>query len=147
MKVISLLIIMGKTLNEHNMIKLYSAITAEISVLNEAGDRSTTQEPHHILGSTATLICYTPTATGPLSYLWSSTSNDFFAYNSTSMFNKKRLLSSADAGIHTCTVTDAYGNSGQANMEMKFDGTLHFYNHYSYTLYSLYIWCCHPFHH
>ena len=39
------------------------------------------------------------------------------------MFNKKRLLSSADAGIHTCTVTDAHGNSGQGTVEMKFDGS------------------------
>ena len=108
----------------------FLAIAVEIIVLNEAGDRMyTTQEPYYTLGSTATLICYTPTAMEPLSYLWSSTSEDFFAYNSTSMFNKKRLLSSADAGIHTCTVTDAHGNSGQATVEMKFDGTLHSYNH------------------
>ena len=107
----------------------FSAITVEIIVLNEAGNRSTFQEPCYILGSTVTLICYTPTATEPLSYLWSSTSEDFFAHNSTSMFNKKRLLSSADAGIHTCTVTDAHGNSGQGTVEMKFNGTLQVYDH------------------
>ena len=98
-------------------------MTVEIIVLNEAGNGSTSQEPCYILGSTVTLICYTPTATEPLSYLWTSTSKDFFAYNSTSMFNKKKLLSSADAGIHTCTVTDAHGNIGQATVEMKFDGS------------------------
>jgi hypothetical protein len=60
--------------------------------------------------------------TSPVSYQWSSTNTEFFAYNSTAMFNKKRLLSAADAGLHTCTVTDDHGSMGQANLDMAFEG-------------------------
>ena len=102
-------------------------ITVEIAVLEQ---EHFTQSSTYNLGSSATLICHAQDAIGSVSYQWSSTSSDFFAYNSTAMFNKKRLLSAADAGIHTCTVTDDHGNTGEASLEMMFSGKLiyiHFY--------------------
>ena len=95
------------------------AITVEITVLSDVGGT-----PSLYLGATATLVCHAQDTVGPLSYHWSSTSNDFFAYNSTAMFNKKTLLSAGDAGNHTCSVTDAHGNTGHATLEMKFEGSI-----------------------
>lgn len=99
-----------------------AAIVVEIVVLRDLDGRISSQSPFYELGSGVTLVCYAHGATGPVSYQWSSTNEAFFAYNSTSMFNKKQLLSSADAGIHTCTVCDEYGGTAHAALEMKFDG-------------------------
>ena len=95
------------------------SLEVDISVLTDPGGRPST---NYRLGSTATLICHVENVTGPVTYHWSSTSTAFFAYNSSAMFNRKRLLSAADAGVHTCTVTDAYGNSGRESLTMMFKG-------------------------
>lgn len=93
-------------------------------VLTDSDDEITPQPPYYDLPASVTLICHAQNATELelVSYQWSSTSEAFFAYNSTSIFNRKRLLSSADAGIHTCSVTDVFGNTGQGSVEMRFDG-------------------------
>ena len=99
-------------------------ISVEIAVLSDHYEGSVPQSStYYLLGSPVTLICHTQDASGSVNYLWSSTSSDFFAYNSTAMFNKKKMLSAADAGIHTCTVTDQLGNTGEARLEMMFSGT------------------------
>ena len=97
-------------------------LEVEIAVLTDPGGGPSLLSIDYNLGSTATLICHVENVTGPVSYHWSSTSTHFFAYNSTAMFNRKRLLSAADAGVHTCTVTDSQGNSGQASLPMMFEG-------------------------
>ena len=90
--------------------------------MTDSGE-SVLQQPHSFrLGSSATLVCHAQGTDGPVSYRWSSTSDDFFASNSTSMFNKKVVLSAADAGNHTCMVTDVHGNTGQTTLEMRFEG-------------------------
>ena len=61
-------------------------ITVEIAVLEQ---EHFTQSSTYNLGSSATLICHAQDAIGSVSYQWSSTSSEFFAYNSTAMFNKK----------------------------------------------------------
>lgn len=98
------------------------AIAVGIVVLKEFGGRAISVSPYYVLGSGVTLVCYAQGTTGLVSYQWSSTSEAFFAYNSTSMFNKKQLLSSADAGIHTCSVSDESGSTAHAALEMKFNG-------------------------
>ena len=100
----------------------HGQLEVEIAVLTESGGRPSTL-PSNYLGSTATLVCYAEDPTGLVSYEWSSTSTDFFAYNSSAMFNRKRLLSAGDAGMHTCTVRDSQGNSGQATLKMIFEGS------------------------
>ena len=40
------------------------------------------------------------------------------------MFNRKRLLSAGDAGLHMCTVSDSHGNFGQASLKMRFEGKM-----------------------
>ena len=91
----------------------------DIAVLTDPGGSPSID---NYLGSTTTVVCHVENTMGPVSYHWSSTNSNFFAYNSTAMFNRKRLLSAADAGVHTCTVTDAQGNTGQASLTMMFKG-------------------------
>ena len=104
----------------------YGPLEVEITVLTDPGGGPSIPSIDYNLGSTATLICHAENVNGPVSYHWSSTNTHFFAYNSTAMFNRKRLLSAADAGVHTCTVTDSQGNSGQASLPMMFEGRLKF---------------------
>ena len=101
----------------------YSPLEVEIAVLTDPGGDPSIPPSDYSLGSTATLICRVENATDPVSYHWSSTNANFFAKKSTAMFNRKRLLSAADAGVHTCTVTDHEGDSGQASLAMMFEGT------------------------
>lgn len=55
-------------------------------------------------------------------YLWSSTEDSSFAYerNGSSIYQK--LLTVNDAGVHTCTATDVWGNSGAASTEISLFG-------------------------
>ena len=101
----------------------HSPLEVEIAVLTDPGGDPSIPPSDYSLGSTATLICRIENVTGPVSYNWSSTNANFFAQNSTAMFNRKRLLTAADAGVHTCTVTDFQGNSGQGSLAMMFEGT------------------------
>ena len=78
--------------------------------------------PFYQLGSSVTFFCYVHGATDPVTYHWMSTSKNFFAYNSTSQFNRKSILTSSDAGTHLCSVTDADNSTGYARTEMKFIG-------------------------
>ena len=102
----------------------HGLLEVEIAVLTDPGGGPSIPSVDYNLGSTATLICHVENVTGPVSYHWSSTNTHFFAYNSTAMFNRKKLLSAADAGVHTCTVTDSQGNSGQASVPMMFEGII-----------------------
>ena len=102
---------------------VYGQLEVEIAVLTESGGRPSTPPSDYNLGSTATLVCYAEDPTGSVRYEWTSTSTDFFAYNSSAMFNRKRLLSAGDAGMHTCTVRDSQGNTGQATLKMIFEGS------------------------
>ena len=101
----------------------HGQLEVEIAVLTKSGGRPSTPPSDYNLGSTATLVCYAEDPTGSVRYEWTSTSTDFFAYNSSAMFNRKRLLSAGDAGMHTCTVGDSQGNSGQATLKMIFEGS------------------------
>ena len=57
-----------------------------------------------------------------MSYRWSSTAQSDFTLNSTSVFNRKVVLTAADAGVYTCSAVDSTGNMGQDSVEMRFHG-------------------------
>ena len=62
-------------------------------------------------------------ASAPLSYYWTSTciGNCFVLLGSTSILIQP-ALHLIDSGNHTCTVTDALGNSGTATVEINVIG-------------------------
>ncbi len=64
------------------------------------------------------------TVSAPLSYQWTSTctGNCFVLLGRTAMLSQP-ALHLVDSGNHTCTVTDAIGNSGTATAEIDVTGS------------------------
>ena len=61
--------------------------------------------------------------TAPLSYQWTSTcTGNCFVLQATDSSLTKLSLHSVDAGNHTCTVTDALGNSGSSTIQIRING-------------------------
>ena len=79
--------------------------------------------PNYRAASSVTLRCVATGATGYLSYHWSSTCRrGCFAYNTRAQTIHKNILTSHDAGVHTCNVTDEAGNTGTNNTTMNIVG-------------------------
>ena len=71
------------------------------------------------------LTCHVDGASGPFSYQWSSTALNSFVgntSNSNSSILRRAILTSDDAGHHTCNVSDNDGNTGSSTIEMKMEG-------------------------
>ena len=102
---------------------LFSGFRVEILVRNEVSAGIIPPSPPlYRLGSSMTLFCRVFHASGPLSYSWSTTARSRFTSYSTSVFNRKAVLTAADAGVYTCSVSDSDGNTQQDSVEMKFNG-------------------------
>ena len=71
--------------------------------------------------TSVTLTCHVERATGDVSYLWSSTNPNSFVVNGRSSTVSKTILTSDDAGNHTCTATDRSG-SISSTIEMQLIG-------------------------
>ena len=84
------------------------------------------EPPYYRPATSVTLTCSVLGATGSVNYRWSSTSpcseNSCFASSSSSTSVSTTRLSWRDAGMHTCTVSDAGGNQGNATSEMNIEG-------------------------
>ena len=78
--------------------------------------------PDYRAASSVQLTCVVSGSIGSVTYHWSSTCRDCFASNSSFHSVSEYLLRSRDAGIHTCTVTDSFGNRGNASIEMNVVG-------------------------
>lgn len=103
---------------------LFSA-ALNVSILvtyNPPSDFTLSTPPYYRPASSATFTCVTQGAAYPVSYHWSSTSTSSFVRNQITQSVTKTILTSADAGVHTCTVTDADGNTGHSSTEMKMIG-------------------------
>ena len=72
--------------------------------------------------SSVTLTCILYDAIGSVQYQWTSSQNLSFVHNKTDSVIIQRLLTSSDAGIQTCIVTDMFGNTGAAKTEMELFG-------------------------
>ena len=68
------------------------------------------------------LTCHVEGSSGPFSYQWSSTGLNNFVVNSSSSIVRGAILTSNDAGSHTCNVNDSDGNIGSSTIEMKMEG-------------------------
>ena len=83
-------------------------------------DFSLPSPPYYRPASSITLTCIVHGASEPVHYQWSSTSANSFAqkYSPTSPTLVQSKLTSADAGLHTCTVTDADGTIVSQSTQM-----------------------------
>ena len=85
-------------------------------------DFSLPSPPYYRPASSVTLTCTVHDAIDTVQYQWTSTQNRSFVSwrNESSIF--QRLLTAYDAGLHTCTVTDEWGNIETATTEMNLFG-------------------------
>ena len=78
--------------------------------------------PYFRLASSVNLTCRVEGASGPFYYNWSSTNPKSFVVNNNSSILRRAILTSDDAGIHTCNVIDDDNNTGSSTIEMKVKG-------------------------
>ena len=78
--------------------------------------------PNYRPATPVTLTCEVEGANGTVSYQWTSTCSSCFVPGQTSQSVSRNSLFSIDAGVHTCTITDGSGNSGNASTEMNIIG-------------------------
>ena len=96
-------------------------MTIEVTY-NPPSDFTLPSPPYFRPATSVTLTCHAHGATGTVRYRWSSTCSSCFASSSSSQSVSKSILKSNDAGVHTCTVTDADGNTGTNSTEMQLIG-------------------------
>ena len=90
---------------------------------NPPSDFSLPSPPYYRPASSITLTCVVNDTIGTLQYQWTSTENRSFAHMKNGSSISQRLLTAHDAGIHTCTINDQWGNTGTASTEMSLFGT------------------------
>ena len=96
-------------------------VTIEVSY-NPPSDFTLPSPPYYRPATPVTLTCHAHGATGTVRYQWSSTCSSCFVSSSTSQSVSRNILTSGDAGVHTCAVTDADGNTGTNSTEMGLIG-------------------------
>ena len=102
---------------------LYTALNVSIEVTyNPPSDFTLPSPPHYRPATSVTLTCRAYGATGTVTYRWSSTCSSCFASSSTSQSVSDNILTSSDAGVHTCRARDADGSTGTNSTEMKLIG-------------------------
>ena len=99
---------------------LITAINVVIGIFyNPPTDFDVPSPPYYRPATSVTLTCSaTPNSARSLRYEWSSTCSSCIVSGNTSRELSIDILKSSDAGIHSCTVTDAEGHSGHASSEM-----------------------------
>lgn len=101
----------------------FTGIVVDIVARNEVPDDIVLPPlPFYRLATSITFFCHVYGASGHVKYRWFTTSASNFTSNSTSVFNRRTVLTSADAGVYTCSASDSDGNIGQASIEIKFNG-------------------------
>ena len=78
--------------------------------------------PYFRPATSVTLTCQVEQASEDVSYQWTSTNPKSFVVNHTSSTVRKTILTSDDAGNHTCTATDSSGNSNSSTIKMQMIG-------------------------
>ena len=103
----------------------YAGLEVIISISYTAPDEYPDYAPpNYRTASSVTLTCSVPGAVGYITYSWSSTCESCFASSGSGRTVSDTFLKANDAGNHTCTVSDAYGNTGNASIEMNIYGEL-----------------------
>ena len=72
--------------------------------------------------SYVTLTCQVTGAKGKFQYLWNSTNPNSFVLNNRSSNLARAIITSDDAGSHTCIVMDDDNNTGSSTIEMNIEG-------------------------
>lgn len=81
--------------------------------------------PYYRPATSVTISCTTTEAIGQVRYKWSSTAiNNFANISSSTNRISTNILKSSDAGIHTCTLYDGAGNTGNQSTTIKLIGIL-----------------------
>ena len=78
--------------------------------------------PYFRPATSVTLTCRVEGTSGPASYLWTSTNPNSFVVNSRLSTVSKTILTSDDAGNHTCYATSSGGNTRSSTIEMQMIG-------------------------
>ena len=86
------------------------------------GDFTLPSPPYYRPATSVTLTCRAHSATGTVTYRWSSTCSSCFASSSSSWSITESTLKSNSAGVHTCTATDSVQNTGSNSTQMKIIG-------------------------
>ena len=106
-----------------DLCSIISAYNVGIEVdYNPPSDFSLPSPPYYRPASSVTLTCVAHDAIDTVQYQWTSTQNRSFAHTKNDSSISHQLLTAHDAGIHTCTVTDHWGNTGTASTEMSLFG-------------------------
>ena len=106
-----------------SIIKTPSGLFAEIKVeFDNPADCTLPCPPYFRPATSVTLTCHVKGARGPFVYKWSSTGPKSFVENHDSSIVSKLILTSDDAGSHTCDVSNSDGDIGSRTIEMKMKG-------------------------
>lgn len=100
-------------------------MSVDIQVMYQApSDFNFPSPPYYAPASSITLTCIVHGASEPFHYQWSSTSAGSFTHkhSPTTPNLVQNILTSADAGFHTCTVTDADGTIVSSSIQMSLIG-------------------------
>ena len=89
---------------------------------NPPSDFSLPSPPYYRPASSVTLTCIARDGIGFILYQWRSTGNRSFVHGRNGSSVSQKLLTAFDAGVHTCTATDEWGNTAAITTEMSLFG-------------------------
>ena len=105
------------------MFVYFSAFPIPVTIMS---DIVPDQEPISTPGSSVELTCSADGRFGPVVTTWTSTCTGscFVLQQSTQVSITRDVLHAVDSGIHTCTVVDDVGNTGNSTIEINVSGLL-----------------------
>ena len=95
--------------------------------------------PYYRPATSVTLTCHAHSATGMVTYEWSSTCISCFATGDSSQTISDSILTSYSAGVHTCTANDSVQNTGSNSTQMKLIGRYSYLRYFFMTILCLHV--------
>ena len=89
---------------------------------NPPADSTIPSPPYFRPATSVTLTCHVEGTSRPVSYHWTSTNPNSFVVNSRSSTVSKTILTSDDAGNHTCYATSSGGSTSSNTIKMQLIG-------------------------
>ena len=101
------------------------SVDVSIEVSYSAPEDFSLQAPYYRAASALTLSCVVAEDNGGLFYQWTSTcQGSCFVQGASSQRVSTHALHSRDSGVHTCTVYDGLGCTGNASITVHVSGKL-----------------------